>query len=340
MKGDAREYLKHLKDSLLAEVKAQRIEGEDYEYNLIESITTYLNMFNSGFTKKSIQCSVCNVKRTEEETPFQELLLAFDPRHHDDNNKSNSCTLGELLTTYFAHNDNNTEHECQACNKSTRSVVQHCISRHPEILCICLCRGKIGGKILSSVDFPVENFKPNEILGVGGGTEDTTYDLVASVNHQTQPNNLGHWTAICQQNVSGIWYEYNDKRVTNVSFIKNLRGVKTVKKPYQRLATILFYMKKGELPSLADTSNLSEDNHESENDHGVNSDEKSNQSNRSRFSYDLDDDNDIPSEKQNDVRKHDVGCNSDQTTLKAVSIPVISEPNELHHVIISIHSRH
>jgi len=61
MKGDAHEFLKHLKDSLLAEVKAQCIEGEDYKYNLIESITTYLNMFNSGFTKKSIQCSVCNV---------------------------------------------------------------------------------------------------------------------------------------------------------------------------------------------------------------------------------------------------------------------------------------
>jgi hypothetical protein len=153
MKGDAHEFLKHLKDSLLEEVKVQRIEGEDYEYNLIKSITTYLNMFNSGITKKSIQCLVCNVKRTEEETPFQELVLAFDPRHHNDNNISNSCTLGELLTTYFACNNNNTEHECQACNKSMQSVVQHCISRHPEILCIYLCRNTMGGKILSSVDF-------------------------------------------------------------------------------------------------------------------------------------------------------------------------------------------
>ncbi len=175
---------------------------------------------------------------------------------------------------------------------------------------------------------------------MGGGTEDTAYNLVASVNHQTQPNNQGHWTAICKQNVLGIWYEYDDKEVKNVSFIKKLHGVKTVKKQYQRLATILFYMKKGELPSLADTSYLSENNHESEDDHGFNSDERSNQSNQSRFSDDADDDNDIQSEIQNDVREHDVGCNSDQITLKAVSIPVISELNKLHHVIVSIHSRH
>ena len=117
---DAHEFLKHLRDSLLEEVKAQHIEGEDYENNLIKSITTYLNMFNSGFTKKSIQCSVCDVTRTEEETPFHELLLCFDPRHHDNNNKNNSCTLGELLMTYFAHNDN--KHECQACNNKMGSV--------------------------------------------------------------------------------------------------------------------------------------------------------------------------------------------------------------------------
>ena len=100
----------------------------------------------------------------------------------------------------------------------------------------------MGGKTLSSVDFPVENFNPNEFLGVGGGAEDTTYDLVASVNHHMKQTSICHWTAICKQDISGIWYKYNDNEVKPVTFIKKMHGVKTVKKPYQIAATILFYV--------------------------------------------------------------------------------------------------
>jgi hypothetical protein len=39
------------------------------------------------------------------------------------------------------------------------------------------------------VDFPVENFKPNEHFGIHEGTDDTTYNLIASVNHHPWPNN-------------------------------------------------------------------------------------------------------------------------------------------------------
>ena len=96
--GDAHEFWMQLNHSQLEEVNAQCIEGEDDEYNLIEPITTYLIMFNSGFTKKSIKCSMCNITTAEEEIPFQELLLKFSPHHHDSNNKNNSCTLVEMLT--------------------------------------------------------------------------------------------------------------------------------------------------------------------------------------------------------------------------------------------------
>ena len=91
----------------------------------------------------------------------------------------------------------------------------------------------MGGKILSSVDFPVKDFNPNGFLGVDEGAEDTTYDLVASVNHNMKQNSSGHWTAICKQDISGIWYEKNDKEVKPVSFIRNLCGAKRVKKMYQ-----------------------------------------------------------------------------------------------------------
>ncbi len=120
-------------------------------------------------------------------------------------------------------------------------IVQNCICRYPEILCIFLCRNSFKddtkGKILSLVDFPVENFKPNEHLGINEATDDTAYDLVASVNHHTQPNNGGHYTAICQQHESGRWYEYDDDQVNMANFIKMCHGVLTVK-------MILFYIKR------------------------------------------------------------------------------------------------
>jgi hypothetical protein len=111
-------------------------------------------------------------------------------------------------------------------------------------LCIFLCPNSFKdgteGKILLSVDFPVENFKPNEHLGINEATDDTTYDLVASVNHHTQPNIGGHYTAICQQHELGRWYRYDDDQVNMANFIKMCHRVPTVKMKYQRAATILF----------------------------------------------------------------------------------------------------
>jgi hypothetical protein len=101
MKGDANEFMKKLKGSLLAEVKAQCCKDKDYDNDLIKSsFTNYLDIFDSGLTEKSIQCSVCK-KITTKETPFEELILCFDQSHHDDNNKNKSCTLGELLISNF-----------------------------------------------------------------------------------------------------------------------------------------------------------------------------------------------------------------------------------------------
>jgi hypothetical protein len=59
MKGDAGGYIHLLRRSLLVEVKTQCGKDEDYDNNLIKSITKYWDMFNSGLTEESIQCSVC-----------------------------------------------------------------------------------------------------------------------------------------------------------------------------------------------------------------------------------------------------------------------------------------
>jgi hypothetical protein len=51
----------------------------------------------------------------------------------------------------------------------------------------------------SSVDYAVENFKPNESFGSHEGTDDVMYDLVATINHQPTSKNQGHYTTISQQ---------------------------------------------------------------------------------------------------------------------------------------------
>ena len=60
MSDDAHEFLDKLKESLVVEVN----DNVDY---LTNSITTYLDMFDSGVIEKSRQCSVCN-SITKEDT--------------------------------------------------------------------------------------------------------------------------------------------------------------------------------------------------------------------------------------------------------------------------------
>jgi hypothetical protein len=195
--------MKSFKESLLNKVRAQRCNNNDDNDNLKTSITNYFDMFDSGLVEKSIQCSMCN-EIAKEQTPFEELLLYFDQIHHDQNTKNNSCYLGDMLKSYSTDFDSNLERECQACKKRTQTVEKNCIVRYPEILCIVLCRSIAKkGRILSSVNFPVENFQPSTYLGMNDENDDTTYDLIVSVNHQIQPNSGGHYYAICRQNISG-----------------------------------------------------------------------------------------------------------------------------------------
>jgi hypothetical protein len=102
-------------------------------------------------------------------------------------------------------------------------------------------------------------------------------------------------------------------------------GVRTVKVHLQRAATILFYISKP--PTLVDTSNLSGTDG---NEGSINSNENSH---RLKFSDNAHDDNNIQSNAQNNVVMDDVGCNSDETWIEEVSIPVISAPIKLYHMI-------
>ncbi len=60
MKGNANEFMKRIKGSLLEEVREQHCNNNDDNNDLKKFITNYFNMFDSGFVEKSIQCSMCN----------------------------------------------------------------------------------------------------------------------------------------------------------------------------------------------------------------------------------------------------------------------------------------
>jgi hypothetical protein len=166
--------MKRFKGSLLEEVRAQCCNNNDDDNDLQTSITNYFDMFGSGLVEKSIQCFMCN-GIAKEQTPFEELLLYFDQRHHDRNSKNNSCYLSDMLKSYSTGFDSNLERECQACKQRTQTVEQNSIVCYPEILCIVFCRGTTNERrILSSVNFPVENFQPSMYLGMNDENDDTT----------------------------------------------------------------------------------------------------------------------------------------------------------------------
>jgi len=311
--------MKRIKESLLKEVSAQCSDNNDDDNDLKKFITNYFNMFDSGFVEKSIQCSMCN-EITKEQSSFEELLLYFDQIHHDQNSKKNSCNLGDMLRSYSTDFDSNLERECQACMQRTRTVEKNRIASYPEILCIVLCRSITNeGRIMSSVNFPVENFQPSEYLN--DGNDDTTYDLIASVNHHAKPNGGGHYYAICRQNILGQWYKYDDKTVEAVMLIraKGIRkGIRTVKIEHQRAATILFYKKRSK--STSSVSILSDKDEDEQSLHE--------NSFKSRFSDNGNDDESINSNAEDDVGIGDVRNNSAQATIEEVSIPVISAPIE------------
>ena len=304
MKADAQEFMIRFKAALVEEIKAQRCDDNDDDRLLTSNIKNYFKMFD-GLLEKSIRCSVCK-GITKEQTSFEELLLHFDQKHHDENRKQNKCDLGSLLKDFYSSFNSNSERECEACQQKTGTSEKNFIVRYPQILRIVISRYffKMGideDRILSSVNFPLENFQPSKYLGANDDKDDTTYDLIASVNFWRKPNGEGHYTAVCRKDICGQWYNYDDEEVTVANFTRR-NGLGEVKVEYRRAATILFYLKRGKPTSS--------------------------------------DDDCINSTTEDSVEIVEDCNNPEQNRINEVSIPVISESKELHHVIISIHSRH
>ncbi len=134
---DAWEYMKLLKQSLLAEVEQQFEEHDDYHYHFKNAITSYWDMFSHGLTNYSVHCHECGTL-SERENLFAKFILYFDNSHHTNNNKRNVCTLGGLLENYNTREDVIDDYDCNICKVKTQATIGNHVRCYPRVLCIAL----------------------------------------------------------------------------------------------------------------------------------------------------------------------------------------------------------
>ncbi len=102
----------------------------------------------------------------------------------------------------------------------------------------------------TAVDYPIDTFTPTkynrfqQTNRVVNNTNENTdkYYLVAVKNCHAHNSKVGHFTAICKQHISGLWYNYDDSSVTTSQFSKLFKGNCTPRKAFQQNAALLFYI--------------------------------------------------------------------------------------------------
>jgi hypothetical protein len=96
----------------------------------------------------------------------------------------------------------------------------------------------------SAVDYPLEGVCPST-LGVQQDeiADNTAYKLFGIVQHTSNANGGGHYTAITHNDTANLWQLYDDHDVTICKF-RN-RGTNKALVRFQRAATILFYKREG-----------------------------------------------------------------------------------------------
>ena len=320
-----------VKESLQEEVTAHRSNNKDNENIYITFVTNFLHMFNYGVVENSLQCNECRKIFTSTEN-FEVLNLGFDETHNNKDKGRHRCSLGEMLEFYSRDNDSIVERECQACKQTRNMTQQNRIVTYPQILCIHLSRGTHDhyDKIIAPVDFPVENFQPEKYFRKVDEQDDaTTYDLIASVNHVfTNKRSSGHYLAVCRRDVSENWYQYDDENVEKVQFTKCNKRKTTVKIAYQRNATMLFYRKRSNQPSLNSLSEMSNNEFDDDNESRFSQNEDNDEGNNDKVDdFNVDEEvkhgENNSSHDDSEVERIGTNDNSNQTTIEEVCTSVV-----------------
>ena len=245
MSEDAHEYIIALKRYLLKELKPVQVNSNltasnhPYDRELHMSMQTFWNLFCSGKTTQTVTCSECS-NVTSRDEHFSEIMLKFPTPVENTGERTRKITLADLYTnTKTGVID---DYVCIPCNSRRPATVQEHISQCPKILTIVLSRNADNedGSIDSFVDFPLERVCPST-LGVQQDeiADNTAYKLFGIVQHTSNANGGGHYTAITHNDTANLWQLYDDHDVTICNF-RN-RSTNKAKVQFQRAASILFY---------------------------------------------------------------------------------------------------
>uniref|UniRef100_W5M7P3 Ubiquitin carboxyl-terminal hydrolase n=1 Tax=Lepisosteus oculatus TaxID=7918 RepID=W5M7P3_LEPOC len=150
-------------------------------------------------------------------------------------------TLQDCLAAFFARDElkGDNMYSCEKCKK-LRNGVKFCkVQSLPEVLCIHLKRFRhelmFSTKIGTHVSFPLEGLDMQPFLAKDSTAQTTSYDLLSVICHHGTASS-GHYIAYCRNDLNGLWYEFDDQSVTEVSEV-------TVQNAE---AYVLFYKKSNE----------------------------------------------------------------------------------------------
>jgi hypothetical protein len=237
--GDAEEFFLSVKQALQNEVSSFHKKHGNNTNNYYSFIVNFLAMFNGCQVESSVICTKCNQSTVSLED-LHSLRLGFDPAH---GNKKFS--LGDMLRYCSTNGGEHVQRFCATCREETIMTQQSRFDNFPPILCIQLERGQYvkTTRNQSSVDFPLDNFQPHQYFGPNNESVDSKeYYLFAVVIHNGRKNSEGgHYTAVCRQDVGGIWWKYDDDQVQLAQFTQRNKENGTVMASFQKTATMLFY---------------------------------------------------------------------------------------------------
>ncbi len=170
--------------------------------------------------------------------------MYFEDKYHQTKPlREDQCTLQELLDSYNSRNDS-IQYDCLKCNCRTQATARNCVLQYPQVLCIAISRGSLttdNRLVNTAVDYPIDTFTPTkykrfqqtdrEVNNTNKNTD--KYYLIAVINCDANTSEMGHFTVICKQHISGLWYNYDDSRVTRSNFSKTTKKNCMPKVPFQ-----------------------------------------------------------------------------------------------------------
>ncbi|ESN93865.1 hypothetical protein HELRODRAFT_88096, partial [Helobdella robusta] len=166
-----------------------------------------INIF-VGSLVSSLKCSNCKTKSKSSE-PFLDLSLPLA-----ENDKS-EMTLNDCLAYFTKVEVLNGDNKplCEHCNSKQTFHKKLRFEKFPQILILHLKRFSIAEKQENLIKFPLK--KLNLTKFAASKSCPVLYDLYAVSNHMGSLNK-GHYTACAKSDVTSLWNEYNDSRLTRI----------------------------------------------------------------------------------------------------------------------------